>query len=408
MDKAALIVFLLTYTGVAVGGIPGMALDRTGIALLGAIVMVVAGVLNPQQAIAAIDMPTMLLLYALMVVAAQFRLSGFYTATALFMTRFLKRPATFLSMLMVVAALLSAVLTNDIVCLAFTPVLCATLIESRVNPVPFLLGLACAANIGSAATIIGNPQNMLLGQVGRLPFGGFTAYCTVPSLISLVAAYALIVLLYRNRFSLLQAPAVRERRHDWPQYNHHQAVKAMLVTGVLMAMFFTPVPREVSAVAAAGVLLCSRKMRTRSILGLVDWHLITLFCALFIVIAGIESTGLPGSLLTVLRRFGITLHDARTLTCVTAVVSNIVSNVPATMLLVKFLVPGQVEQWYLVGLAGTFAGNLLTIGSIANLIVIEGARPYGIAVTFTEHARVGIPVTVLSLLTVIGWAALVR
>jgi len=406
MEKISLIIFIITYTGVAIGGIPGMALDRTGIALLGAIAMVVAGVIEPQHALAAIDMPTILLLYALMVVAAQFRLSGFYTATALFITRFLKTPRAFLAAIMLAAALLSAILTNDIICLAFTPILCTTLLQARLNPVPFLIGIACASNIGSAATIIGNPQNMLLGQVGRLPFLDFTAFCSIPSCACLVVAYGVIVLRYRKRFVLEEMPAVQERRHDWPLFNRHQAVKAMVVTGLMLGMFFTPVPREVSGIATAGVLLCSRKMRTRSILGLVDWHLITLFCALFVVIAGIETMGIPASLVGVLRRLGLNLHHPATLTIVTAVLSNIVSNVPATMLLVKFLTPSAFHQWYIVALAGTYAGNLITIGSIANLIVIESALPYGIRIGFKEHATVGVPVTVLSLFVLLAWVAL--
>ncbi|MCX8043291.1 MAG: anion transporter [Desulfobacterota bacterium] len=408
MEKIALVIFVLTYIGVAVGFIPGLALDRTGIALLGAIAMVVAGVIDPHHAIAAIDMPTILLLYALMVVAAQFRLSGFYTATALVMTRFLKRPAVFLGMLMMVVAVLSAVLTNDIICLAFTPVLCATLIEAHLNPVPFLLGLACASNIGSALTIIGNPQNMLIGQVGRLSFSQFTAFCTIPAVVSLIAAYLLIALLYRNRFVLVRLPDILERRHDWPRYNHRQAVKGLIVTGLLLGMFFTPVPREVSSLAAAGVLLCSRKMRTRSMLGLVDWHLITLFCALFIVIASIERVGIPDNLMGGLWRLGIQLHHPASLTFITAALSTMVSNVPATILLVKFLSTNDPMQWYIVGLAGTFAGNLITIGSIANLIVIEAAQPYGIHIGFKEHARVGIPVTMISFMVLLGWIGVNR
>ena len=181
-----------------------------------------------------------------------------------------------------------------------------------------------------------------------------------------------------------------------------------MVTGLLLGMFCTPVPREISGIAAAGVLLCSRKMHTRSILGLVDWHLITLFCALFIVIAGIEGAGIPAAIMCMLRRIGINLHNPLTLACITAGLSNLVSNVPATMLLVKFLTAGDVVQWYIVAMAGTFAGNLITIGSIANLIVIESALPYGISIGFREHARVGIPVTVLSLLVLLGWVALQR
>jgi len=405
MEKAALIIFLITYAGVAVGGIPGLALDRTGLALLGAIAMVVCGVISPQHAVASIDIPTILLLYALMVVAAQFRLSGFYTRTAMLITRFLNNPKKFLGVLMAVSALLSTVLTNDIVCLAFTPVLCTTLLQSGINPLPFLIGLACASNIGSAATIIGNPQNMLLGQVGKLDFAGFTAFCCVPSAAALAGAYLIIVFCYRNTFSLPRPPEIRERRHDWPRYDHHQACKGMIVTALLLCMFFTAIPREVSGIACAGILLCSRRMRTRSILGLVDWHLITLFCALFIIIAGIEITGLPAALMSTMRGFGINVQNPFSLTVITVLLGNVVSNVPATMLLVKFLNAAEPLQWYVVALASTLAGNLITIGSIANLIVIESAQPYGITIGFKEHARIGIPVTIVSLLVTMAWLA---
>lgn len=405
MGKVAFIIFLMSYAGVALGGIPGLALDRTGLALLGAIAMVVCGVLSPQHAVAAIDIPTILLLYALMVVAAQFRLSGFYTRTAILITRFLNNPKKFLGILMVVSALLSTVLTNDIVCLAFTPVLCATLLQSGINPLPFLIGLACASNIGSAATIIGNPQNMLLGQLGRLDFAGFTAFCCVPAAVALAGAYTIIVFSYRNTFSLARPPAIKERRHEWPRYNHHQTCKGMIVTALLLGLFFTGIPREVSAIACAGVLLCSRKMRTRSILGLVDWHLITLFCALFIIIAGIEITGLPASLMSTMHGLGINIQNPFSLAAITVLLGNVVSNVPATMLLVKFLNAAEPLQWYVVGLASTLSGNLITIGSIANLIVIESAQPYGITIGFREHARIGIPVTIVSLLVTMAWLA---
>ena len=173
-------IFVLTYVGIALGRIPGLALDRTGIALLGAIAMVAVGALKPDEAWQAINVPTILLLYALMAVSAQFKLSGFYTRMALGINRFIVRPRVFLGALMAVSAVLSALLANDIVCLAFTPVLCLSLLDAGLDPAPFLLGLACASNIGSAATIIGNPQNMLIGQVAGLKFAKFLLWCAPP------------------------------------------------------------------------------------------------------------------------------------------------------------------------------------------------------------------------------------
>ena len=170
-----------------------------------------------------------------------------------------------------------------------------------------------------------------------------------------------------------------------------------------MVLFFTNIPREITALTAGGVLLCSRRMDTRKLLGLVDWNLIMLFCGLFIVIAGIETTGAPEKLLAWLSHRGIAVTDPFALTAVGALLSNLVSNVPAVMLLVRFLGKTNVESWYVLALASTFAGNLITIGSIANLITIEQARHYGITIGFKEHARIGIPVTALSLLVTILW-----
>jgi Na+/H+ antiporter NhaD/arsenite permease-like protein len=403
METAAVIIFCVTYAGVAIGTLPGLALDRTGIALLGAIVMVVAGVLSTQNAVGAIDTSTILLLYSLMVISSQLRVSGFYTRLALSITRYAQKPGKFLLILMLTCAVLSAILANDIVCLAFTPVICLSLLEAGMNPIPFLIGLAVSSNIGSAATIIGNPQNMLLGQLGNLNFGKFLLFCITPSALSLAASYFIIYYLYRVKFRKEAPVEIHERRKNWPDYNEHQSRKGLAIVIVLIVLFFTPAPRELSALALAGILLCSRSMNTRTILGHIDWHLITLFCALFIVIAGIESTGLPAYLVQNLKSNGFDIRNLFNLTLISTVLSNIVSNVPATMLLVKFLDVSNPMQWYVVALSSTLAGNLITIGSIANLIVIEGAKDYGVTLSFKEHAKAGIPITVVSIIITMIW-----
>lgn len=399
-------IFLLTYGGVALGRIPGLMLDRTGIALLGAIAMVVSGAVPLHEAVGAIDLPTILLLYALMVVSAQLRLGGFYTWVALRSASLVARPGVLLAAVMGLAALLSALLANDIVCLAFTPVLCATLLAAGRHPLPYLLGLAMASNIGSAATIIGNPQNMLIGQVGRLDFAAFLLWCGPPSLLALAAAYALIRWFYRGTLQAETPPPSGAQATSWPEFNRWQSTKGLAATGLLVLLFLTPLPRELSAITVAGVLLCSRRMHSRQILELVDWHLITLFCALFIVIHAITSYGLPARIIETLTAHGISPTELVTLTGVATLMSNLVSNVPAVMLLVRFLDPNQSAQWYTLAVASTFAGNLLVIGSIANLIVIEQARPFGVAISFREHAKIGVPVTLSSLLILLLWLAL--
>lgn len=400
----AVLIFALTYIGVAIGEVPGLAIDRTGIALLGGVAMIAFGVLDTDHAVAAVDFPTILLLFGLMVLSSQFRLAGFYTHVAMALTRAMDRPRRFLWQLMLASGALSAILANDIVCLAFTPVLAWSLARRRLNPIPFLLGLALASNIGSAATIIGNPQNMLIGQVGRLSFTHFFLWCAIPSAISLAAAYGIVIALYRNQWG---AAAAQETPHgEWPEYSPTQARKGGIVAALLVAAFFTDIPRELSALVAAGVLLCSRKLATRSLMGLVDWHLIALFIGLFVVVRGFEDSGLPAWIVETTRQRGVHLEDPYVLTAVAAVLSNIVSNVPAVMVLIKFLPADSPEPWYVLALASTFAGNLITIGSIANLIVIEQAKQAGIRISFAEHARAGIPATVASFAILCVWIAL--
>lgn len=403
MTTASAVIFLLTYLGVALGRVPGLMLDRTGIALLGAIAMVVCGAVTIDQATDAIDIPTLLLLYALMIVSAQLRLGGFYTWAAFKSTRWLDQPRCFLLAVMTLSALLSAILANDIVCLAFTPVILLTVRQAGRNPAPYLLGLALSSNIGSAATIIGNPQNMLIGQVGRLHFGQFLAWCGPPAIASLAAAYGWLCLRQRQALTETDAKPFPAFKTPWPDFNRWQSAKGLAAAFCLMTLFFMPYPRELCAIGVAGVLLCSRRLRSRNMMELVDWQLIILFCALFIVIHGIGIHGIPAAVIQWLSRHGVDPAHPPVLALVSTVMSNLVSNVPASLLLLKFLDPSQPVQWYVLALSSTFAGNLILIGSIANLIVIEQAALYGVNIGFREHARTGVPVTLLSLAVLGGW-----
>ena len=408
MLTGAELIFALTYGGVAIGRIPGLRLDRTGIAVLGAIAMISGGFVTLEQAVRAVDFPTILLLYALMIISAQLRLGGFYTWVAVRITTLLRRPRLFLLAAMAASALLSAVLANDIVCLAFTPVLIHTVSTAGYHPLPFLLGLAVASNIGSAATLIGNPQNMLIGQVGRLDFRAFVGWSTIPVVFSLLAGYLLICLAYRGRLTTPAPGLVTSTlAPDWPPVNAWQSGKGLVAVMVLMALFFTAMPRELSAMAVAGVLLCSRRLESRQILKLVDWQLLTLFSALFVVVQGVTQEGLPLRIMAACARQGVQLADLPTLIGLSTLLSNLVSNVPATVLLIKFLDPNRLLEWYTLAISSTFAGNLLIIGSIANLIVVEQAGAMGVTVGFAEHARTGIPVTLISLAILLGWLWLV-
>jgi Na+/H+ antiporter NhaD/arsenite permease-like protein len=336
-----------------------------------------------------------------MVLSAQLRLSGLYAFVTRRVAAARLSPPRLLLLLVLVAGGLSALLANDIICLAMAPVLAEGCLRRKLDPVPFLLGLACASNVGSAATLIGNPQNMLVGQSLGLSFGGYLAEAIVPSLLGLLATAGIIAFLYRGRWERGGIVAAV----DASPLDRWQTGKGLFVLVALVVAFLVaPWPREVAALAAAGVVLLSGRMASRRILGLVDGHLILLFVALFVVNHAFEETGLAAQGLARLERAGIDLRQPAWLFGVTVVLSNVVSNVPAVMLLLP--AAKHEDAGTILALSSTFAGNLLLVGSIANLIVVEQSARLGIRITWREHARVGIPVTLATLALAALWLAL--
>jgi len=404
-DTMTLIIFLLCYSGIALGRFPRLAIDRTGIALLGAIAMVLSRAIGPDEALSAIHFPALLLLYGLMIVSAQLRLGGFYTWLAFKVVQWVDEPARFLFLLMAVSALLASVLANDIICLAFTPVLCVALRRRRLNPLPFLLGLAMATNLGSVATLIGNPQSMLLAQVFDLNFSAFLLWCAPPSLLALLATYGVLFVYFRKQWA---DPVSREDFEDpvWPVLRRWQALKGLTAILAVLTLFLLNQPRVLSVLTVAGILLISRRMHTRPTLALVDWHLITLFCGLFIVVRAFHLSGLPAQAVAGLSGVGADLENPFHLSLIAVVLSNLVSNVPATLLLLDSLHGTPDTTLYVLSLSATYAGNLLLLGSLANLIVVEQANRFDIRIRFRDYARVGIPVTLINFVILFGWIVL--
>jgi len=397
MSVTVLLIFGLVYLGMILGGLPFVQLDRTGIALLGAIAMIATEALTVEEAARSVHLPTILLLFSFMVVSAQIRLGGFYDWVTLRLANLNVGPAWLLGVLIGAAALLSAVFSNDIVCLAMTPLLVDACLRRRLDPVPFLLGLACAANIGSAATLIGNPQNMLIGQTLGLGFAAYAAEAALPVLAGLLLTWAIVVAGARGRWQLpdlgarvappLPAPVALDR---W------QTVKGLGVALlILLAFLFAPWPHEVVALTGAGVLLLSRKLQSSRMLGLVDWELLVLFIGLFVVNAALQRTGLPARAVQEMAALGLHLEHPSTLFGAAFVLSNIVSNVPAVMLLLPVATDPLAGP--VLALASTLAGNLFIVGSIANLIVVDAAARRGVMIDWRRHARVGIPVTLATM-----------
>ena len=398
MDTLVLLVFLTVYLGMIAGRMPGLALDRTGIALLGAIALVAFGRVSPVEAWQATDVPTMGLLLGLMVVSAQFRLGGFYSWFTQRISGLDASPRVLLALVIAAAAVLSALLCNDIICLAMAPVLADACSRRGLNPVPFLLALACAANVGSAATLIGNPQNMLIGQVLHLRFDTYLFQAAMPTVLGLVAVWVVIVWQYADKW---QRETTLPDQPIQP-FDAWQTAKGIAVLlGLVVALLVGYLPREVLALGAAGILLTSRRMASRDMLQLVDWQLLVLFAGLFIVNHAMRQCGNLEHIFQGFRSVGIAPDQPASLFGLSVILSNLVSNVPATMLLLPTATHPLAGP--ILALSSTLAGNLLIVGSIANIIVVDQASRVGLTITWCEHARVGVPVTVLTLCITAAW-----
>jgi len=289
--------------------------------------------------------------------------------------------------------------------IAVAPVLVDVCLARRLNPVPFLLALACAANVGSAATLIGNPQNMLIGETLELPFLGYIREVALPVALSLAFTWAIIAWRARGRWELASGAGAADGHAPGerpPPFDRWQSAKGIAVAAVVFVLFlFAPLPREVVALVAAGLLMTSRKLHSFKMLGLVDWQLLVLFIGLFVVNYGLARTGLPQDTIRDLAATGVDIAHPVPLFAAAFVLSNIVSNVPAVMLLLPAATHGIAGP--VLALASTLAGNLLIVGSIANIIVVDAAQRRDIHIGWKEHARVGVPVTLATMAIAAGW-----
>jgi Na+/H+ antiporter NhaD/arsenite permease-like protein len=393
-----LAVFAIVYLAMLLGGVPGTALDRTGVAVIGAVALIAGGALGVTAAWQAIDVATIALLFGLMVVSAQLGQAGFYAALTARITGAAFSPPLLLAILVLTAGLLSAVLVNDIVCLAMAPIVVAGCAGRRLDPRPFLLALAAAANVGSAATLIGNPQNILIGQVLHLSFAGYLADAALPSLLGLGVVWLVIAAQARTRWRHPE-PAVAVAA---PALDTWQSGKGLLVLAALIGCFLAGMgQRDVLALTGAALLLISRRMPSRTLLAQVDGQLLLLFIALFVVNHAVAASGALSRVHDALTAGVANLERPAWLFVVALALSNLVSNVPAVMLLLPFA--GGPRAGAILALASTLAGNLLLVGSIANLIVVDQAARLGVGIGWREHARAGVPITLLTAAIAIAW-----
>jgi|tagenome__1003787_1003787.scaffolds.fasta_scaffold20903374_2 Na+/H+ antiporter NhaD/arsenite permease-like protein len=391
---AAAAVFISSYVALAVGRVPGLALDRAGVALVGAALMVACGALPLDEAYRAVDLDTLTLLLGMMIVVAHLRLSGFLSLAATFVTRRAHRPLMLLAVIAVISGVLSAFLVNDAICLVLTPLVIDLARSLRRNPVPYLLAVALASNVGSAATITGNPQNMMIGSVSHIAYADFAATLAPVAIVGLVLTVVLIALFHRTEF----ASDVRFVPNPLPTRTHHTLMlRALTAVAALVILLFAGVPPAKGAIVIGGLLLLTRRLKSERVYAQIDWSLLLMFAGLFIIVAGAEHTFLTGDVVSTVAR--LHLDSLPVLSTATAILSNIVSNVPAVLVLKPFIqaLNDQHTAWLTVAMASTVAGNFTVIGSIANLIVVQRARASGIEIGFWDHLKVGAPLTALTL-----------
>lgn len=397
METASLftaVVVAVTLIGVAVGRYPKLKMNRASIALVGATVLLASGVLTLDQAYHAIDWNTILLLFGMMILNVNLRLGGFFQRVTSGVIRFAKTPRRLLGLIIGVSGVLSAVFLNDTIVLVFTPLVLEVTLALRRNPLPYLVGLVTAANIGSVATVTGNPQNMLVGLSSGISFVAFTQALAPIALVGLFIAWAVIVVVYRREFtgeplaSTLSLPISGDRR---------TLIKSLIATVLMGVSLVFGMPVPLAAVLAAALLLVTRRTSPESVFQEIDWSLLVFFAGLFVVTGGLEVSGLSRQWLEALRPY--LDGGLLSLSGVSVVLSNVVSNVPAVMLL-RPIVPtleDPTRAWLAIAMATTLAGNLTLIGSVANLIVAEIARRRGVELSFTEYLKAGTAIAVLTL-----------
>jgi Na+/H+ antiporter NhaD/arsenite permease-like protein len=393
----AYIIFFSSYLVFAVGRFPGTRINRTAMAIIGAALMFAFRFITPEQGIRSIDYSTIVLLFSMMLIVASLHLAGFFEwITSLVIDHV--APRHLLPSVIFTSGILSAFLVNDVVCLFMAPLILQVSKRLSKPAVPYLLALATASNIGSAATITGNPQNILIGSLSGIGYRDFLRSLAPVSFLGLLIAWAILHWLYPDHGeATVKAQAL-------PRPARAPLVFPVVVTLCVLAGFLFGLPPAFVAAIGGAVLLIRRTRPPEDIYSRVDWSLLILFVGLFLIIGAAEASGIARQMLTFADRFNV--QNIWILSGVIVGLSNLVSNVPAVMLL-KGLAPqfhDPRQFWLLLALVSTFAGNLTITGSVANIIVVEKARSEAhVHVSFREYMRVGIPITLITVLIGIVW-----
>ncbi|HVU25453.1 MAG TPA: anion transporter [Opitutus sp.] len=398
------VVVSATLVGVAIGRWPWLNMNRATIALVGATMLMALGIIPLERAIRAVDWNTIVLLFAMMVLNVNLRSAGFFRLVTARLVGVARTPRRLLALIIGVSGVLSAVFLNDTIALMMTPLVLELALALRRNPLPYLVALVTAANVGSVAAITGNPQNMLIGLSSGLSFVRFTVALAPIAIAGLVVIWLVMIVVYRAEFAPVRlAGGVAAGGEDRALLR-----KALIATALMLAGLVAGAPIPLAALAAAAVLLVSRGREPERVFEGIDWGLLVFFAALFVVTGAIETSGLGGDLFAWMRPWAD--GGPAKLAAVAVVLSNVVSNVPAVMLF-RPVVPTLEHPhvaWLTLAMATTLAGNLTLLGSVANLIVAEIARRRGVRLSFIEYLRAGMPIALLTLALGVAWLSWTR
>ncbi|MEW6306147.1 MAG: SLC13 family permease [Verrucomicrobiota bacterium] len=401
-EVVAIAIFGFTYLLISGRRLKVLPLNRPAAALLGTVLMVAAGVMTPEQAYRSVDYDTLVLLLGMSLISAYLFLAGFFDWTADWVLRQAGTPQRLLLYLILTSGGLSALLVNDTVCFMLTPLVVAVVARGKLPLLPYLLALAMSANIGSVATLVGNPQNMIIGHLSKIPFAQFAASLLPAAAAGLAIQYAILSYGFRKMLAgvSIHIGEATERKMD---------TRLLRITGTVLALVFVGFLAGLNlawtALGGAALVMVLARRDTHDVLKLVDWHLLLFFAGLFVVVEGLNSTGLPDQIYTKVRGvFGTTTgSQAWNLAWFSVLGSNVFSNVPFVLVAGKWIggFSNPELMWKVMALATTFAGNLTILGSVANIIVVESARGH-VEVGFWDYAKYGIPVTVLTIVVGMG------
>jgi len=395
-EIVATVIFGITYALISGRQLKVLPLNRPAAALLGAVLMVSTGVMTPERAYRAVNYDTLVLLLGMMLISSYLYLAHFFEWAADVVLKFSHTPQRLLLYLTVRSGLLSALLVNDTICLMLTPLVVAVIRRGKLPLLPFLIALVTSANIGSVATLVGNPQNMIIGHFSRIPFSEFARSLAPAALVGLAFNFGIVSFGFRN---VLRAAAISREPHPVQNLDRGLFAIVCIVFVSILACFFAGLNLAWTALAGAVLVMVLARRDTHEVLKLVDWHLLVFFAALFVVVEGLSDTGLPDAIYRHLQpMFGAhATAQAWNLTWVSVAGSNIFSNVPFVLVAGKWIphFADPALMWKVLALATTFAGNLTIIGSVANMIVVESARKH-LEIGFWDYARFGIPITILT------------